>query len=165
MTCPHCTLPVAGDFQSCPACGTKLEVGPGGPDDFNPAGLLPAPLALHTSGKAIASLVCGIFWVCGLGSIAALVLGYFALREIRRNPLQIAGKGMAIAGIILGYLGVAGLAFVLILGIHVWNGQRDHPRKPRMRQADITVVERRTTRDGSVRRTRPWVRQTRCPSV
>lgn len=90
----------------------------------------------------------------GLGSIAALLLGYLALKEIRRNPLQIVGKGMAIAGIILGWVGVAGLAFVITLGIHVWKAQRDHQPKPHMRQADITVVERRACPRDSVCRTR-----------
>lgn len=154
MTCPCCTQPVADDFEFCPACGAKLGADPAVPADFTPPALPPLPIASRTSGKAIGSLVCGIFWVCGLGSIAALLLGYLALKEIRRNPLQIVGKGMAISGIILGWLGVAGLAFLITLGIHVWKEQRDHQPKPHMRQADITVAERPAAPRDSVRGTR-----------
>ena len=156
MTCPCCTEPVADDFEFCPACGANLGADPAVPADFAPPApaLPPLPLASRTSAKAIGSLVCGIFWVCGLGSIAALLLGYLALKEIRRNPLQIVGKGMAIAGIILGWVGVAGLAFVITLGVHVWKEQRDHQPKPHMRQADITVAERGAAPRDSVCRRR-----------
>ena len=73
-----------------------------------------------TSGLAIGSLVCGLFWVCGIGSIAALILGFLALRQIRREPLRIDGKGLAIAGIALGWLGVIGVALMISLGIYFW---------------------------------------------
>jgi hypothetical protein len=83
-----------------------------------------------TSGLAIASLVCGLFWMYGLGSITALILGYFALREIRRNPAYLQGKGLAVAGIILGGLGVAGLALIITAAIYVWKEEKVRPKPP-----------------------------------
>ena len=73
----------------------------------------------QTSGMAIASLVMGIAgWTLFplLGSILAVVFGYAARREIRRQPEQLTGDGLAIAGLVLGWL-MIGLSMVgLILG-------------------------------------------------
>ncbi len=57
-----------------------------------------------TNGLAIASLVLGILWICGVGSLLALILGIVALSQIRKTASG--GKGLAIAGIVLGSLGV-----------------------------------------------------------
>ena len=60
-----------------------------------------------TNQLAIASLVCGIvsvFFCCSYGSpfnIAALVLGFIALSQIKQDPTQ-GGKGLAIGGIATG---------------------------------------------------------------
>ena len=69
------------------------------------------------SGLAIGSLACAIFGF-GPGSIAAVILGYLARREIRRDPLRIDGKGLATAGIILGWMGILVLSVVLVLAIY-----------------------------------------------
>ena len=140
MTCPFCTQAVGDDFQFCPTCGTPLTVNPAAPAGGIPVRVPDAPVGSRTSGKAIGSLVCGISWFCGLGSIAALFLGYLALREIRRDPARILGKGMAIAGIALGWIGVAGLAFVITVAIQVWNEPRPQQRRPHLRQTHITVA-------------------------
>lgn len=65
--------------------------------------------AVQTSGMAIASLVSGIAgWTLFplLGSILAIVLGYAARREIRQQPDQLTGDGLAVAGLVLGWLAV-----------------------------------------------------------
>jgi len=62
---------------------------------------------------AVASLVLGILWICGLGSILALIFGLVAKNQIKASGGQQQGDGMATAGIILGAIGVA----FLILGI------------------------------------------------
>lgn len=74
----------------------------------------PPMVAARTNGKAIAALVCGIggFFVFP-ASIAAVVLGHVARREIRQTGE--AGRGMATAGLILGYIGAV-LGILLILG-------------------------------------------------
>ena len=64
-----------------------------------------------TNGLAIASLVASLVWACGLGSVAAVVLGVMAHRQIRERGEG--GSGLATAGIVLGGLGVlAVLAFL-----------------------------------------------------
>ena len=80
---------------------------------------VPAP-APETNGLAIASLLFGIFWLGGIGSLAALVLGYRARREIRRSAGFQRGSSLATIGIVLGWIGIAALviaavaAFVLL---------------------------------------------------
>ena len=59
-----------------------------------------------TDGKAIASLVCGIVWVWGLGSIAAVILGHLSRSEAKKQNRP--ASGMALAGLILGYVGIVG---------------------------------------------------------
>ena len=74
----------------------------------------------RTSGSAIASLVCGIAAfgpIPVIGSVAALVLGYSARKEIERTP-GLEGEGFATAGIILGWIGVA----VGVLGVFLLIG-------------------------------------------
>ena len=73
----------------------------------------------QTSGMAIASLAMGIAgWTLFpvLGSILAIIFGYAARREIRRQPDRLTGDGMAVAGLVLGWI-MVGLSVVgLVLG-------------------------------------------------
>lgn len=94
----------------------------------------------RTNGLAIGSLVCGLFWVCGLGSVAGVILGYIALRQIRREPLRLKGRGMAIAGITLGWLGIVGLAVLVSLGIQFWKIRGDNLQKPHSEQVHFTAA-------------------------
>lgn len=66
-------------------------------------GGLAAPVT-RTSGLAIASLVLGLLWLGGLGSLLAIIFGHAALSEINKSQGHVLGRGMAIAGIVLGYL-------------------------------------------------------------
>lgn len=68
-----------------------------------------------TNGLAVASLVLGILWVCGVGSILALIFGYMGKKQIDESQGQQEGRGMAIAGIVLGWIGVAFLVLYIIL--------------------------------------------------
>jgi hypothetical protein len=69
---------------------------------YPPPGYVPArPM----NGFAIASMVLGIVWIYGIGSILALVFGYIAKGQIKEQGQ--AGGGMAIAGIVLGWVGIA----------------------------------------------------------
>ena len=65
------------------------------------------------NGLAVASLILGILWICGLGSILALIFGLVAKNQIKQSGGRQKGDGMATAGIVLGAIGVA----FLILGI------------------------------------------------
>jgi hypothetical protein len=70
----------------------------------------PAP---RTSGLAVASLVLGILWLWGLGSLLAVIFGATAISQISKASNQITGKGMAIAGLVLGIVGLT----LLLLGL------------------------------------------------
>ncbi len=72
---------------------------------------------IETNGFAVASLVLGIVWVMGIGSILALVFGYIAKGQIDASGGRQTGRGMAIAGIVLGWIGVAFLLAMIVLMI------------------------------------------------
>jgi hypothetical protein len=62
---------------------------------------------------AIASLVLGILWLEGIGSVLALVFGYIALSQIKQR--QQSGRGLAIAGVTLGWIGIAVLTLAIVV--------------------------------------------------
>ena len=68
----------------------------------------PAPQN-HTMG--IISLIVGILGLVGIlpivGSVAAIITGNMAKKDIAANPAMYQGPGMANAGVILGWIGVA----------------------------------------------------------
>jgi GYF domain 2/Domain of unknown function (DUF4190) len=68
----------------------------------------------RTSGLAIASLVLGLLWLCGLGSLLAVIFASVALSQIARSRGRVEGKGLAIAGLILGILGLSILALPFV---------------------------------------------------
>jgi len=85
--------------ETCPYCGAAQPVRQTAvaPQGWQAPG---------TSNKAIASLVCGVLFICAPASIAAIVLGHLALVDIKRAAGKMAGKGLAIAGLVLGYSGI-----------------------------------------------------------
>ncbi len=92
------------------------------PPDLNPGHPLPPPPSIPypqatgaTNGLAIASLVLGILWVLGFGSLLALIFGYAAKRRIRASEGRQGGNGLATAGITLGWVGVG----LVMLGVTV----------------------------------------------
>jgi type IV pilus assembly protein PilA len=110
--CPACGNSVAAGERFCRVCGRPLAptLAPAGP----PA-TMAAAIPAETSGKAIASLVCGLLFFVPLAFVAAIVLGHIALSEIRKSAGRLKGDGMAIAGLVLGYLWVATLPVMLII--------------------------------------------------
>lgn len=74
-----------------------------------------------TSGKAIASLICGVFFFMLPASIAAVVLGHLSLSEIKKSAGRIQGQGLATAGLVLGYLGLAVIPLLIIAAIAIPN--------------------------------------------
>jgi Domain of unknown function (DUF4190) len=91
----------------------------GSPEEIAVAAADPAPPGQFarvpdTNGSAVASLLFGIFWLGGIGSLIALVLGYRARREIRSSAGGQRGSGLATAGIVLGWIGVALLVIAAI---------------------------------------------------
>jgi hypothetical protein len=80
-----------------------------------PPGHPPPPQGAGTNDVAIASLVCSLFgWLCVIGPILGLILGFLALGQIKRTGQR--GRGMAIAGIVIGGLVIAASIVIWILG-------------------------------------------------
>lgn len=84
-----------------------------------PPGYGPPPLGQTTNGLSVASLVLGIVWVFGIGSILAVIFGFVARKQIKDSGGRQSGSGMALAGIILGFVGVASLILWIVLVIAV----------------------------------------------
>ncbi|MGP0109525.1 MAG: DUF4190 domain-containing protein [Acidimicrobiales bacterium] len=72
----------------------------------------------RTNGFAVASLVLGLLWVLGLGSILALIFGIVAQKQIRASSGAEGGKGLAKAGTVLGAVGIACLMLIIGLAIN-----------------------------------------------
>jgi uncharacterized protein DUF4190 len=136
--CPYCAFDIENAAGQCPNCHRWLDPALDSTLNADSPLLVFPPRA--TNGLAIASFVCGIFWVWGIGSIAALILGYLALRQIRREPLRLRGRGLAVAGVTLGWLGVVGLALVITLGIRFWRAHEASPQRPHTEQVNLTTA-------------------------
>lgn len=90
----------------------------------------------RTSGKAVASLVCGILSnlmpIIGIVlGIIGIVFGIRAKKEIQHSNGTLTGDGMAITGFICGIVGtvvsITIIIIIIIVARHVpvfWNGQR-----------------------------------------
>lgn len=103
MFCSKCGAEMGAMAQVCAKCGQPMAaIQSGG------VAAAPALVAPSNSGKAIASLVLGILWLGGLGSILAVVFGVIARKEIKASGGALKGDGMALAGLILGIIGIAG---------------------------------------------------------
>jgi type IV pilus assembly protein PilA len=74
-----------------------------------------------TNGKAIASLICGLFFFFLPAAIAAVILGRSSRREIRRSRGLQTGDGLATAGSVLGYLGISIIPVMIIAAIAIPN--------------------------------------------
>ncbi len=78
-----------------------------------------SPRTAPNSSMAILSLIAGILGLTMfpvLGSIAALITGQMAKREINESGGTLGGEGLAQAGIIMGWIGVA----LTVLGVCIF---------------------------------------------
>jgi type II secretory pathway pseudopilin PulG len=99
----------------CNHCGQSVTAVAGPQGLASPA---PAPVAGNggTSGKALASLLTGIFGLLLFPiAIAAIILGHMSRSEIRKSNGRLKGDGMATAGLVMGYGAFALIPFILII--------------------------------------------------
>lgn len=129
---PATALPPAEQFTDPPSSPAAAAFPPGQywqtspPPGFqpppSPGSYPPVPVG-GTNGLAIASLVSSLLYLCGLGSLIAVVTGHVARSQIKKSSGHQSGAGMALAGLIIGYLGLlftaAALAFVLLVASQV----------------------------------------------
>lgn len=90
------------------------------PDDFNPppppgesgyslpSGSPGRPVGQNSLANLALRSSLGLWWVCGLGAIAGIILGFIALHQIKQTGED--GRGMALAAIYFG-------AFVIVVGL------------------------------------------------
>ena len=115
MLCPACGNNVAPGERFCRVCGRQVFAET---TTALRAGSLPAGSSAgsgETSGKAIVSLVSGLFFFFLPASIVAVIFGHLSLSDIRKSAGRLKGDGLAIAGLILGYLGIAFIPIILII--------------------------------------------------
>ena len=121
MFCPKCGTQNTDESRFCSACGNPVQTAapplttqaqPVPPAPIVPPAYAPPPT---TSGKAVASLICGFLFFFFPAAVAAVVLGHISLSDIRKSAGRIMGRGIAIGGLVLGYLGIAMIPFILII--------------------------------------------------
>ncbi len=114
MFCGACGNNIATDDRFCPVCGQEVSAIPASP--MPSLGSPPPVIGIfpETSGKAIGSLISGIFFFFVPFSIVAIIFGHLSLSEIRRSAGRLTGRGWAIAGLVLGYAGVAATIAVIV---------------------------------------------------
>lgn len=118
MFCSKCVATVAEGGQFCNQCGqpvARQPVAPVAQVAATPPFPTPSPDA-PTSGKALASLITGIFGLLFFfPAIAAIILGHMSRSEIRNSNGRLKGNGMATAGLVMGYGMIAMIPFILII--------------------------------------------------
>jgi Domain of unknown function (DUF4190) len=112
--CSGCGNNVSVGERFCAVCGKEVSGASAAAPAFGPPAegtIFPA----QTSGKAIASLVCGFFLFAFPLSILAVIFGHLSVSEIRKRSGRLKGEGIAIAGLVLGYVGLAVIPLILII--------------------------------------------------
>src|SRR5262249_55190011 len=100
--------------EAAPVAGPGRSTGPG-------RGMAsPRHPAPRTSPLAFAALGLGLLWLCGIGSLAAIVVSALALRQINRAQGTLTGKGLAVAGLVLGIVGVILTVFAAAFAGFFW---------------------------------------------
>lgn len=67
------------------------------------------------SGMCVISLICGLVWFFGLGSILAVIYGFIGVRECRRKGMR--GEVCGILGVVFGTLGLIGTVGFVVLSL------------------------------------------------
>lgn len=114
MFCPKCGIQNEDSAIQCVKCQALLQSA----SDIHPEiekrdeKALKNVLPIGRSGLAVAAGYVGLFCITILPSPIAVVLGIFALRDIKKHPQKL-GTGRAIFGLIMGIIGT----IILVLGI------------------------------------------------
>lgn len=73
----------------------------------------------RVSGLAVASLVLGLLWLFGIGSLLAIIFGGVALYQINISRGRVTGKGLAVAGLVLGIVFITLQVIGMIMNVNV----------------------------------------------
>jgi Domain of unknown function (DUF4190) len=99
-----------------PGYAPPYDAGYGYPPGGTQYGYVPVR---KTNGMAVASLVCSLVWLGGLGSILAVIFGFMARAQIKKSEGSVQGSGLALAGIIIGFVGLVAVILTVILVVAV----------------------------------------------
>ncbi|HTW57644.1 MAG TPA: DUF4190 domain-containing protein [Terriglobales bacterium] len=111
--CAACGNSVVAGEKFCRVCGRPVAAGSAA---TTVASTVPLVTGIaQTSGKAIASLVCGLLFFIPFAFVAAVVFGHLALSEIKKSTGRLKGEGLAIAGLVLGYVWIVFIPVILIV--------------------------------------------------
>jgi type II secretory pathway pseudopilin PulG len=110
--CEGCGNSMTVDDSFCRVCGRVAARSAAAPAVAGSA---------ETSGKAIVSLICGLFFFFLPLSIVAIIFGHLSLSDIRKSAGRLKGNGLAIAGLVFGYAGLAILPLLIIAAIAIPN--------------------------------------------
>jgi type IV pilus assembly protein PilA len=119
LFCAGCGNSMTAGDQFCRVCGRQTASGAAVTSATSAPPLPVGPP--QTSGKAIVSLICGLFFLFFPVSIVAIVFGHLSLSEIRKSAGRLTGSGLAIAGLVLGYAGLAVIPVLIIAAIAIPN--------------------------------------------
>lgn len=108
VRCGHCGFVSFANAGHCKQCGNALPLAQSGAG----AQHYPVPFQAFEDGTkkrkglAVASLALGVvglptLGVLGVGAIAGIVLGAFALTRVNKRPHEYGGRGLAIGGLVL----------------------------------------------------------------
>jgi hypothetical protein len=118
VVCRHCGSTIGALAPEAAMAGAAAGASPGTATPWPQQRPYPGGMPVaRTNGMAIASLVCGLLWFWGVGSILGIVFGHVAKNQIRASGGREGGRGMATAGQVLGWLGVATAIIVTIVVI------------------------------------------------
>jgi type IV pilus assembly protein PilA len=115
--CPYCAEAIQDDTRVCPHCSTNLAA----PTATSVPQPPPMTGEAQTSGKAIASLICGVFFFVLPSAIVAVIMGHLSLSDIRRSAGRLGGRGLAITGLVFGYAGLSFIPVLIIAAIAIPN--------------------------------------------
>ena len=93
------------------AVGRPLPPSP----SYGPSGVPPRKPPKKTNGNCLASLILGIVWLGGVGSLLAIIFGFVGRKQIKESEGSQTGGGLAVAGIILGLIGIASGILTIVL--------------------------------------------------
>jgi len=108
--CMRCGSSMDDQDQFCRKCGAQASA----LAESASVTTIPAGPA-QTSGKAIASLVCGLLFFVPFAFVPAVIFGHLGLSEIRKSAGRLKGDGLAMAGLVLGYIWIVSIPIIILI--------------------------------------------------